>query len=83
MSKLKGGINANINKKLFEIPDHLIFNLPKSGEEKEEEKEEPIIEKPKSINEKIKELFYDPKIGLISLDKFYKKSSKTYSRSNL
>jgi len=44
--------------------------------EQEEEEEEPIIEKPKSINAKIKDLFYDPRIGLLSLDKFYKKVQK-------
>ena len=37
-----------------------------------------MIEKPKSIKSKIKELFYDPKIGLVSLDKFYKKVQKIY-----
>jgi hypothetical protein len=45
-------------------------------EEEEEMVEEPIIEKPKSINAKIKDLFYDPRIGLLSLDKFYKKVQK-------
>jgi hypothetical protein len=78
MPKLRGGINANVNKN-FEIPKHLLFNLPEPEQEEEEEEEkveEPIIEKPKSINAKIKDLFYDPRIGLLSLDKFYKKVQK-------
>ena len=61
MTKLRGGINAVFKKDMFQIPEHLIFNLPEpeQEEEEEEEKEEPIIEKPKekSIKSKIKELF--------------------------
>ena len=75
MSKLRGGINPGIKKDMFQIPEHLIFNLPKDEKEETKDEEEPIIEKPKekSIKSQIKELFYDPKIGLTSLDKLYKK----------
>jgi hypothetical protein len=80
MTKLRGGINSAIKKDMFQIPEHLIFNLPEPEQEEDNQVEEPIIEKPKekSIKSKIKELFYDPKIGLVSLDKFYKKVQKIY-----
>ena len=82
MSKLKGGINPRIKKDMFQIPDHLIFNLPKTQEETQEEKQE---DKPKtkSINTEIKELFYDPKIGLTSLDKFYRKVKEKFPEVKL